>query len=269
MVKMVNFNQIDLILKKKHKLFHQEFDIYAFLANFSTLSNVFLGLFVSISIFLGYPMRDSPYLAIRAIVLAASFDAVDGKLARRSTTKPRFGAQFDTFADLVSFGFAPATMLLDVIFFENQSYNTLILGFLVSGIYLFSASFRLSRFIVESNTTKSGYFQGMPSPPAAIFICGWFIQPTPNLILLVPSVVFISSLMITSLPYTAMRSIKTIPQKIYTVFTISIMLLFTYSPNSWMIFLGKIWIIYIVYFGLLGPIHANRTIPKLVSKSSN
>ncbi len=241
---------------KQIKLGRHHSDIYAILANFSTICNLLLGLIVIISVLFHQPNFSKIFLA-RLIVLAASFDAVDGKMARRSKTTPHFGVQFDTSADLFSFALAPATMVLSL-FSDKNWFIAVVLAI----IYLFTASFRLSRFMYDPTTSKMGYFKGMPSPVSAIFVSAWYIQPSVNLYFAAFFIVLTSGAMISSLPYTGMRKVKTIPQKVYTFIAVSLMLLYTYSPNYWMITVGKAWIVYLIYFLVVGPFHAYATLVK-------
>ncbi|MCY3414078.1 MAG: CDP-alcohol phosphatidyltransferase family protein [Candidatus Heimdallarchaeota archaeon] len=252
---MTLISSIDNIGHKMISIGKFQFDLYAILANFSTISNFLLGLYAFIAVLFPEYVFNGHYLPIRAVVLGASFDAIDGKLARRSNTRPKLGAQFDTSADLVTFGFAPAAMILSMFYAVSQ-----VGGLLLAGIYLFCASFRLSRFMIDPTTYRGGYFRGMASPPAAIFVAGWFALSNPNLILAAISLMFVAGLMITSFPFTAMKLVKTWFQKINFVFTISIMLLFTYAPDTWMENLGLIWIANVSYYGIFGPYHANQTL---------
>ena len=252
---MSMIKKFDIFGHKMVKIGKYSADIYAVLANFSTISNLFLGLYIFTVILFPETFYTDYYLIARFMVLGASFDAIDGKLARRSNTKPRLGAQFDTMADLMTFALAPAAMIL-VMFYRVHP----LVAYVFAGVYLFCASFRLSRFMIEPTTSKVKYFRGMPSPPAAIFIAGWFVQSNPNLLLASLNIMFIAVLMITSFPFTAMKVVKTLFQKLNFIFTVAIMLLFTYAPNSWMEFIGKLWIFNVTYFGILGPYHAYRTL---------
>jgi len=232
-------------------------DLFAVAANFSTLMNLILGLIISLAI-LSYNPLDR-ILAMRFLMLGASFDAIDGRLARKSNTKPKLGAQFDTIADQVTFGIAPALMILDMLFKFNE-----LLAFMLAGMYLFGASFRLSRFMLEPTY---GFFNGMPSPVAATFIAAWYIQRSPDVSLLALAIALIASVMIVSLPFTALKIVKTLFQKINFAFTIIMMLLLTYAPSQWMEFLGKIWILHISYFTLVGSYHARTTMSEVITKS--
>lgn len=227
-------------------------DIYALLANFSTLSNLALGFVISFFILIGKPI--DRIIAMRFLMLGASFDAIDGRIARLSNTKPRLGAQFDTLADQFTFAFAPGLMIVDM-------YHTLnfYFAFFLSGLYLFSASFRLSRFMLEPT---HGYFKGMPSPVAALFVGAWYVLNDPDMVLAGVSIALISAVMISSLPYTGMKKVQTKVQLFYFIFTVTMMLLLTYSPSNWFSRLSIIWIVFIYYFSTIGALHGYYCIKK-------
>ena len=117
----------NIMLRVGHKRIHFigfEADVFALLANFSTLMNFTLGIIVTLAIVLGNPL--DKILAMRFIMLGASFDAIDGRLARKSNTKPRLGAEFDTLADLATFGLAPSMLILHSFVDLNNSFAFLI-----------------------------------------------------------------------------------------------------------------------------------------------
>jgi len=246
---MSDENAIDRLGHRKLKILNLEADIYALLANFSTLMNFTLGLVIALSLILNNPLNR--ILVMRFIMLGASFDAIDGRLARRSHTKPRLGEQFDTLADLSTFGFAPSMLIL-YSFYPIDQYFALLLA----GMYLFAAGFRLSRFMLSPT---HGFFHGMPSPVAATYIAAWYMLPDLDPTLFVINVALISTVMVVNLPYTAMKKATTLFQKLNFIFTVSLMLLLTYSPNRWMEPLATIWIYFIFYFIVFGPYNARLT----------
>ena len=246
---MSKAQRIESIGHKRVKVGSLQADVYALLANFSTLMNFLLGAIVSLGIILNHPLQR--YWAMRCIMLGASFDAIDGRLARRSHTKPKLGAQFDTAGDLSTFGLAPALLIFDRVGHFNANFALLLAAF-----YLYGAWFRLSRFML---TPTYGYFNGMASPVAATFVAAWYVQANADIVLFCGSMALISTVMIVSLPYTAMKVVDTIFQKANFVFTICLMLLLTYSPNDWMEFLAKIWIINVLYYTIFGPYFTRRS----------
>jgi CDP-diacylglycerol--serine O-phosphatidyltransferase len=113
--------------------------------------------------------------AVWSILGAAAFDTLDGRLARMGGRESLFGAEFDSLADVVSFGIAPALMVFFLILSPTQGYPYFqeIGGFL-SFIYLLCAAIRLARFNVITNPLlhrdakeSSKDFVGLPVPAAA------------------------------------------------------------------------------------------------------
>lgn len=225
-------------------------DLYAILAILATIANISAGTIICIAILFFNPL--DPISTARLISLGAGFDALDGKLARRSNTSNRFGSKLDTAADQITFATAPALIIWHLLIDTNE-----IFGIICGLIYFFTASFRLSRYVMAPT---SGYFEGMPSPVSAYFIVGWLLQDD----LIVPifgfSTIFISLLMISSFPYSGFRTLRSKFQYFYFIFTISLMLLTNFAPNSLFGLIGDIWIYYVYYFGIIGPFHALHNI---------
>jgi CDP-diacylglycerol---serine O-phosphatidyltransferase len=112
--------------------------------------------------------------AARAIGLAILFDSLDGRIARLTGTNTEFGVQFDSLADVVSFGIAPA-VLAYAWGFRNVPVSTPInveqlgqLGWILCLVFLICCAWRLARFNVQGMAPAgSKYFVGMPTPAAA------------------------------------------------------------------------------------------------------
>ena len=117
-------------------------------------------------------------LAGYMIFLAMIADVLDGHVARISNTTSGFGAQLDSLCDVISFGIAPAFLMLKVVeettagpHFENlrfaQAYGKVI--YFIAIIYAMCALIRLARFNVENKEEDSSHlsFAGLPTPPAA------------------------------------------------------------------------------------------------------
>jgi CDP-diacylglycerol--serine O-phosphatidyltransferase len=115
--------------------------------------------------------------AVWFIFGAAAFDALDGRLARIGGRESLFGAEFDSLADVISFGMAPALLMLYLIISPTQApeYQWFRnIGWFIGFIYLLCAAMRLARFNVISNpyvrpgVKESGRdFVGLPVPAAA------------------------------------------------------------------------------------------------------
>ena len=101
-------------------------------------------------------------LAAISIMVAMLWDALDGRVARLTNTQSDFGAQYDSLADLVSFGVAPALLV-----YEWSLSDLGRIGWLAAFIFLACAALRLARFNTQVGISDKRYFQGFPSPAAA------------------------------------------------------------------------------------------------------
>lgn len=114
-------------------------------------------------------------LAVWFIFGAAAFDTLDGRLARMGGRESLFGAEFDSLADVISFGIAPALMVFFLILSPTQGYEIFrSIGWFLGFIYLLCAAVRLARFNVITNPLLHGNkkdsnkdFVGLPVPAAA------------------------------------------------------------------------------------------------------
>jgi CDP-diacylglycerol--serine O-phosphatidyltransferase len=111
--------------------------------------------------------------AARAIGIAIIFDSLDGRVARAMGTNSDFGKQFDSLADVVSFGMAPAFLAYAwgihtlAAASAPEGLPLIQLGWLVGFIYLGCTAWRLARFNIQGMAQGSRFFAGMPCPAAA------------------------------------------------------------------------------------------------------
>jgi CDP-diacylglycerol---serine O-phosphatidyltransferase len=113
--------------------------------------------------------------AVWFIFFAAGFDMLDGRLARMGGRESLFGAEFDSLADIISFGIAPALMVFFLILSPTQGYEIFRnIGWFLGFIYLLCAAVRLARFNVITNPLLHSHkketnrdFVGLPVPAAA------------------------------------------------------------------------------------------------------
>ena len=103
-----------------------------------------------------------------AIFAAMVLDAIDGRVARLTNTQSAFGAEYDSLADMVSFGAAPA-----LIVYEWSLRGLGKLGWLAAFVYCAGAALRLARFNTNIGAVDKRYFQGLPSPAAAALVAGF------------------------------------------------------------------------------------------------
>lgn len=100
-----------------------------------------------------------------AIFFGQLLDGLDGRVARMTNTQSKFGQEYDSLSDMVTFGVAPA-----IIMFMWCLSGLGKLGWAVAFIYVASAAVRLARFNAQAETADSRYFTGLASPPAATLI---------------------------------------------------------------------------------------------------
>ncbi|WP_081696454.1 CDP-diacylglycerol--serine O-phosphatidyltransferase [Thiomicrorhabdus sp. Kp2] len=108
-----------------------------------------------------------------AILIAMVFDGLDGRIARMTNSCSAFGAEYDSLADMISFGLAPAILIFQWALMDFGK-----LGWLVAFIYTVAAALRLARFNTQVGTADKRYFQGLPSPAAAALLAGliWVVE---------------------------------------------------------------------------------------------
>jgi len=122
-----------------------------------TLANMFCGYACIV-----YSMRGELEKAAPLIGLAIIVDMLDGRVARMTGTTSEFGVEFDSLADIVSFGVAPAIMAFQ---WGLQPLGRL--GWAAGFIFAAAAAIRLARFNIQTGTADKRYFVGLPSPAAA------------------------------------------------------------------------------------------------------
>ncbi len=102
-----------------------------------------------------------------AIYIAMVMDGLDGRVARMTNTQSAFGAEYDSLADMVSFGLAPSLVM-----FQWALADLGKLGWLGAFIFTAGAALRLARFNTQVGIADKRYFQGLPSPAAAAVVTG-------------------------------------------------------------------------------------------------
>ncbi|MDO6563872.1 CDP-diacylglycerol--serine O-phosphatidyltransferase [Amphritea sp. 1_MG-2023] len=102
-----------------------------------------------------------------AIFVAMVLDGLDGRVARLTNTQSAFGAEYDSLADMVSFGVAPA-----LVSFSWALSGAGKFGWFCAFIYVAGAALRLARFNTQIGSVDKRYFIGLPSPAAAAAIAG-------------------------------------------------------------------------------------------------
>jgi len=176
--------------------------------NFFTVGNMFCGF---MSVIIGTLSGDL-ILASWMIIFAAFLDALDGKIARFTKSSSAFGVEYDSLADVISFGLAPSVLLYAFYFSEWRH-----VGIFISFFPLLFSSLRLARFNVQLSGLDKSSFAGLPSPVSAVALAGYVLfvseffnnQGSPKFILgltLLVSVLMVSTISYEVLPKLSFRS---------------------------------------------------------------
>ena len=116
-----------------------------------------------------------------AIIVAGLLDGLDGRVARLTKTQSDFGEQFDSLADVISFGLAPALLAFNWSLSSLRDISVLTgkLGWLAAFLFVACAALRLARFNTQAGIADKRYFQGLASPAAAgtlVFTIWFFVE---------------------------------------------------------------------------------------------
>ena len=244
------------------------------LPNLMTAGNLFCGFAATLLIVQGtlametgetqipYFNQSNFHLAIWLILIACIFDLLDGRLARLGGHESEFGREFDSLADVISFGVAPA-MLLYKIVLQDFAY-----GWMVAFLYLLCGALRLARFncIAAKGGGADKDFRGFPIPAAAgvissmtLFILWWEGKNREFgnwKYLLLVLMLFLSFMMFSRFKYPSFKALNwrtkgSIPRFIF----IFLILIFTVQHYVWMP--AVIFIAYLLY-GFLRPFLSHR-----------
>jgi len=139
--------------KEKHR------GIYL-LPNMFTTSALFSGFYAIVA-----GMNNDFSAAAIAIFVAMILDGLDGRVARMTGTESAFGAEYDSLADMVSFGVAPA-----LVAFSWMLKDLGQTGWVVAFVFVAGAALRLARFNVHVGSADKNWFTGLPSPAAAAVV---------------------------------------------------------------------------------------------------
>lgn len=132
------------------------------LPNLFTTAALFAGFYAIVAAMGG----DFEYAAI-AIFVAMVLDGLDGRVARLTNTQSDFGAEYDSLADMVSFGLAPA-----LVAYQWSLSGLGKLGWLAAFVYAAAGALRLARFNTQVGIADKRFFQGLASPAAAAIVAG-------------------------------------------------------------------------------------------------
>ncbi len=174
------------------------------LPNLFTSGSIVLGVLAILIIFDGGPI----VRAIWFIGFAAIFDALDGKIARLTRTESFFGLNYDSLADIVSFGVAPA-----FITYQTMAHFDTRISHTVVAFYVLAGALRLARYNVQARQEEKSVFMGLPIPGAAVITLTYILfaetLDLPVLYAFSPIIVVITAyLMVSNIHYPGIKSIS-------------------------------------------------------------
>jgi CDP-diacylglycerol--serine O-phosphatidyltransferase len=151
-----------------------------------------------------------------AVFAAMLFDTLDGRVARMTRTESAFGKEYDSLADMVSFGVAPAIVAYQWGVARLYEYGAVWgrLGWLAAFTYAACAALRLARFNTRTGQDKA-FFEGLPSPSAAAVVSAfiwssseWREPGLPGLILALLVTLFAGALMVSGFGYNSFKKLN-------------------------------------------------------------
>jgi len=197
--------------------------------NFFTALSVFFGIMSIIASSQGKFEKAFIYIVFSLIA-----DGLDGRVARLTNTTSKFGVEFDSLADIVAFGTAPAMFLFFAI---GEHYGRF--GALVSGLYVVFGAIRLARFNVTTNENDPRYFIGLPIPTAAVVLGSWIMldfkyQSNFDIAILIGAL-FLSFLMVSNFRYPSFKKIdlnKNVALKVLIIIIILASFIYLYPVEA-------------------------------------
>ena len=178
-----------------------------------TMANMFCGYACIV-----YSMRGEFVTAAPFIGFAIVLDMLDGRIARLTGSTSAFGIEFDSLADVISFGVAPAIMLF------AWGLNPLgRLGWAAGFLFVAAAAVRLARFNIQSGSQDKRYFVGMPSPAAAgipaatVYAYPWGFQTYAEALPVLALVIVPALLMVSTIRFRSFKSLDLQARRSYPV----------------------------------------------------
>lgn len=192
-----------------------------------------------------------------AILVAMILDGFDGRVARMTNTATAFGAEYDSLADMISFGMAPAFLMYSWSLSSLSEANFGQLGWVIAFVYLACCGLRLARFNVAVGTADKRFFQGLASPAAAAILAS-FVWVMTGFDISGTDVVIIASIltlcsgvaMVSTLTYYSFKDLGD-NRRVPFVMLLALLLLFVVTAVD----PPKMILIAAVLYGLSGPIY--------------
>ena len=224
-----------------------------------TTGNVFCGFYAFIAV-----LNEQFYFAAWAIVAGMIFDGLDGRIARLTKTTSAFGEQYDSLADIITFGMAPAFLAYSWVL---KPFGRL--GWMAAFLFLLCAALRLARFNVTKPEIRSEHFVGLPSPASAVVIASIVIAfedlfaTRMNPFIMVMVVYALAFLMVSNIKYPAFKRFDFKKRVVFSRFLFVILFIYVLAtiPRVALFILG-------ITYAIIGPIGLLLKNKKLAAESS-
>lgn len=191
------------------------------LPNLFTTANLFCGFYAIVAAIQGHFLKGAI-----AIMVAAIFDALDGKIARVTRTVSRFGLEYDSLSDVISFGVAPGIL---VYLWALQPFGRL--GWLAALIFVACGTLRLARYNAQAHIISSEYFSGLPIPAAAFMIAATVLlhhrlggTGTARHVTILIMIYVLSCLMVSTMKYHSFKHAELFKKMGFNVLVVVVML---------------------------------------------
>jgi CDP-diacylglycerol---serine O-phosphatidyltransferase len=193
------------------------------LPNLITSAGLFCGIYSLVQ-----TMEGSYTTAAIAILVAQIFDGLDGRVARMTNSTSRFGIEYDSLCDLVSFGVAPGLLI-----YKWALLPWGVLGWSAVGLYVVCSAIRLARFNLLVGRTDPGFFLGLPVPGSALMLSSVVLMyryvgksglPDKHVSLLLLTYA-LAVLMVSTVRYTSFKHLKLHGRQPLSTFVLAVVLL--------------------------------------------
>ncbi|MDE0848870.1 MAG: CDP-diacylglycerol--serine O-phosphatidyltransferase [Nitrospinaceae bacterium] len=224
-----------------------------------TTGNVFCGFYAFVAV-----LNEQFYFAAWAIVAGMIFDGLDGRIARLTKTTSAFGEQYDSLADIITFGMAPAFLAYSWVL---KPFGRL--GWMAAFLFLLCATLRLARFNVTNPEIRSKHFIGLPSPASAVVIASIVIAfedlfaTRMNPFIMVMVVYALAFLMVSNIKYPAFKQFDFKKRVVFSRFLFVILFIYVLAtiPRVALFILG-------ITYAIIGPIGLLIKNKKLAAESN-
>lgn len=210
-----------------------------------TTGNVFCGFYAFIAV-----LNEKYYVAAWAIVIATVFDMLDGRVARMTRTTSAFGLQYDSLADVISFGMAPAFLVYSWVL---KPFGRM--GWMAAFLFLLCGALRLARFNVTKPDMQNNQFIGLPIPAAAamiasiVIVSGALLNNRMQPVFMVILVYVLAFLMVSNIKYPSFKKFELRKRVTFTRFLFVILALYIFATIPLIALF-----VFCVTYTLLGPL---------------